>query len=53
MVATHDFYPMDLTIWMPIIAFSVVVKWIAIFLNLLFFFLKKLLKLKKIVTEMN
>ncbi len=38
MVATHDFYPMDQTIWMPIIAISrVVVKWNVIFFNLLFF----------------
>ncbi len=38
MVATHDFYPMDPTIWMPIIAFScVVVKWNVICFNLLFF----------------
>ncbi len=38
MVATHDFYPMDATIWMPIIAFSrVAVKWNVIFFDLLFF----------------
>ncbi len=47
MVATHDFYPMDPTIWMSIIAFSrVVVKWSVIFFNLLFS-LMKLLKLQK------
>ncbi len=38
MVATYDFYPMDPTIWVPIIVFSrVVVKWNVIFFNLLFF----------------
>ncbi len=38
MVATHEFYSMEPTIWMPIIAFSrVVVKWNVIFFNLLFF----------------
>ncbi len=38
MVATHDFYPMDPTIWMTIVAFGcVVVKWNVIFFNLLFF----------------
>ncbi len=38
MVATHDFYPMDSTIWMPIIAFSpVAVEWNVTFFNLLFF----------------
>ncbi len=38
MVATHDFYAMDPTIWMPIIAFSrVAVKWNVIFFDLLFF----------------
>ncbi len=48
MVVTHDFYPMDSTICMPIIAFScVLVKWNVIFFNLLFF-LVKLLKLQKI-----
>ncbi len=47
MVATHDFYPMDPTIWMPIIAVScVVVKWNVIFFNLMFF-LVKCLKFQK------
>ncbi len=47
MVATHDFYPMNPTIWMLIITFSrVVVKWNVIFFNLLFF-LMKLLKHQK------
>ncbi len=47
MVATHDFYPMGPTIWMPIIAFSrVVVKWNVIFIYILFF-LMKILKFQK------
>ncbi len=48
MVAAYAFYPMDPTIWMPIIAFScIVVKWNVTFFNSLFFFLVKLLKLQK------
>ncbi len=39
MAATHDFYPMDPTIWMTIIAFSrLVVKLNVIFFSLLFLF---------------
>ncbi len=38
MAATHDFYPVDPTIWMTIIAFSrLVVKLNVIFFSLLFF----------------
>ncbi len=54
MVAKHDFYPMDPTMGMPIIAFSrVVVKWNVIFLNLLFFSYETFKTSKKWVTEMN
>ncbi len=54
MVATHDFYPMDPRIWMPIIAFSrVVVKWNFIFLSLLFFSYETFKNFKKWVNEMN